>query len=136
MNTTSFRDEITNSIVKPTYVDDLKSSIRWRGIYRQLGNITTSSSKLFVMAGAILAFLESYFKTEYITIISGCTSLFGVLLQQYSEYAYKQSSKKTLDANEVLANLGIQTAITDITDDKFTSPSQVNSSSAATGVNV
>ena len=121
MDNSDLKKKIQEEIIKPTYLNDIQSTIKWRNIYRKCGNVNVSLSKLFVMIGSILAFCESYFKTEYLSLISGSVSLVGVLLQQYSEFAYKESTKRTLETNELLASLGLET-IPDITDDKYNVP--------------
>ena len=88
--------EIKNDIIKPTYIEDIQSTIKWRKYWRKIGNCNISFSKVLIIIASMLAFLESYFKTEIFSLTSGCVSLVGVLLQQYSEFAYKESTKRKL----------------------------------------
>lgn len=107
-----------NKIIKPTFVEDIKKSLSGRKHCKTSGDVFIVFSKILVIVAAIIAFIESYFKTGYLNIVSGTVSLVGVSCSQFSEFSYKQSSKHTMNTNEVLAAVELQ-PIPDIADDNF-----------------
>lgn len=101
------RNYIIKTIVQPTYIFDLKDTLKWRFRWRKIGNILYIVSKLLTIVGAVLAFSETYFQVTYLALASGIITLLGVLILQLGDSSQKESKRKTHEANDILKSLNI-----------------------------
>lgn len=105
--------DIMNDLVEPCYYIDVKNLIAECKIWRQIGDIFTTTSKVCVGGTSILSFASGIYKNDTLTFIAGTVSVLSLSCMQFSSYAYSESKERTSKLNKLLKQLGMD-AIPDI----------------------
>ena len=98
----SLQDEITNKIINPNYIEEIKQFISGRKSWRTYGIICESFSKLFLGVGTILSFSSGIYSNTWFSFMAGSSSTTSLILLQFSNFAYKESKKNTEELNILL----------------------------------
>ena len=118
LNDEDFKNFITQTYVRPAYINDISDTLLWRQRWRRIGNYLLILSQITAICASILAFSESYFKIGYLSFISGCVSLLSIFFGQRADFSYKESEKRTNEANVILKSLSLKT-VQDIIGDEI-----------------
>jgi len=105
---TSIRQKIINEIIKPSYYNDVNSTMESRQKWRDASNKIETLSKILAGASTIVAFSAGVYQYQYLSFISGCLGTLGIVAQQFSTYAMKESQERTQQANKILKTLNIK----------------------------
>ncbi len=98
----SLQDEITNKIINPNYIEEIKQFISGRKTWRTYGIVCESFSKLFLGVGTILSFSSGIYSNTWFSFMAGSSSTTSLILLQFSNFAYKESKKNTEELNILL----------------------------------
>ena len=101
------RDFVINSIIEPTYKDDLKENITLRKKFKRVGLQLEIASKIFVGISSILSFSSGVFKDKTLAFVAGTTSVVSLVFLQFSSYAYGESKKNNAELNSTLNKLNL-----------------------------
>ena len=91
-----------NTILKDNYLTEIQDLSSWKFHWRKLGNGADFASKIFVSAGSIVAYTESYFQTGYLALIAGSLGTLALVSRQFALYAHGQSQNRELNLRNVL----------------------------------
>jgi len=100
------RDIIINYI-EPSYKSDIIRAIKLKKTFKKLGLMFEIFSKLFVGITSILSFSSGIYKTQYLSFLSGTSSVVSLVLLQYVSYAYRENKKLTNEITDLLKKLNI-----------------------------
>lgn len=81
-------------ILKDNYLNEVTDLTAWKYNWRKIGNTSELASKICVGAGSIVAFIESYFRTGYLSLVAGSLGTVGLVARQFSQYSYAQSQSR------------------------------------------
>lgn len=103
------RNDIINNYLTPAYIKDITDTIRWRYLYRKIGENLETISKLLSATSTILAFSAGVFSNisalSYAAGVIGVMSLTGM---QISSYAINESKECNTELNKLLSSLTIK----------------------------
>lgn len=103
------RNDIINNYLTPAYIKDITDTIRWRYLYRKIGENLETISKLLSATSTILAFSAGVFSSisalSYAAGVIGIMSLTGM---QISSYAINESKECNTELNKLLSSLTIK----------------------------
>ena len=91
-----------NAILKDNYLTEVQDLSSWKFHWRKLGNRADFASKIFVSAGSVVAYTESYFQTGYLALIAGSLGTLALVSRQFALYAHGQSQNRELNLRNVL----------------------------------
>lgn len=91
-----------NTILKDTYLTEVKDLSSWKFKWRKIGNGSDLASKIFVSAGSVVAYTESYYKTGYLALIAGSLGTLALVSRQFALYAHGQSQNRELNLRNAL----------------------------------
>ena len=102
------RNDIINNFLTPAYIKDITDTIKWRYLYRKIGENLETISKLLSSASIILAFSAGAFSNisalSYSAGVIGVISLTGM---QIASYANNESKECNTELNKLLSSLTI-----------------------------
>jgi hypothetical protein len=102
------RQYIVKNLLQPDYVTEIKNALEWRYRWRKIGTGMSWSSYIVAASASILAFIQAARPDEdYWAIISGITSIVGMVLQKFSSNAKEASKEKTHEVNKLLKSLDL-----------------------------
>jgi hypothetical protein len=105
-------------MIAMAYKGEVKSIIRWRGIWKKAGDACEAVAKGLTGVSAVFAFAASAVRDEKLADIfsftSGSIGTVGLVLLTYSSYATKESRQRTTELNNMLDSIGV-TPLPDIT---------------------
>ncbi|AYV84773.1 MAG: hypothetical protein Hyperionvirus38_11 [Hyperionvirus sp.] len=102
------RRNITSKLVLPSYFNDVRDLLKWRYIWRRIGNSTLAFSKIFIAINAVLSFSSLAFGLDLLTFLAGCVSVLSLVLLHFSTFSFSRSKESTQEANQILTTLGIK----------------------------
>jgi uncharacterized membrane protein len=99
---------VMSTIVVPFYEQDLRSTFSWRGRWLRISRAFWWISNIFLLASSILTFLQIHIPGN--TVFSMCAGIGNVvtlLLLTFSADAKKESRALTMDSNNLLKSVGL-----------------------------
>ena len=102
------RSKIITELIQPAYYKDVEDTIEWRYRWRKLGNCSESTSHLFMAISTILAFAAGFFGYEWMSFISGCSTVIAGVLMKFTAYASHESKERTQSLNAILEHLNMK----------------------------
>ena len=105
------KQEIVVEIVEPSYKNDMKRNFKLKKMFKNLGLMFETLSKLFVGITSIMSFASGIYRIEILSFLAGTTSVVSLVLLQYSSYSYRESKKISSEINEILKKLNLDTII-------------------------
>jgi hypothetical protein len=115
---------IEKNLVEPNYYNDVKTNIRFRDIYKKVGDTAETLSQIALGISAIVAFSAGFFSINILSFIAGCLGTISIVLSKFSSYSLKESKERTDQVNIILSQLGIENIPDIIVDNQ---PVRVNS---------
>lgn len=88
--------------------DDIKDMLKWKHIWKKIGNILIVMSYIFTFLGIGFSFSTSFFGFTYLAFISGCLNLLGVLFMKGANNAYNESEKRIAEINVITKSFGLK----------------------------
>lgn len=102
--------EVRDMIAK-AYRGEVQSMIRWRDIWKHVGDGCEATAKCLAGAGAVLAFAASSIRdsktADILSFASGSVGTLGLVLMTYSAYASRESRQRTMELNNILDSIGV-----------------------------
>ena len=105
------KKDILTNLIEPSYKADIKNNLRLKKFFKRAGLTFETLSKLFVGITSIISFASGIYKYEILSFLAGSTSVVSLVLLQYSSYSYRESKKITLEINDTLKKLNLETII-------------------------
>lgn len=103
------RNDIINNFLTPAYIQDITDTIKWRYLYRKIGENLETISKLLSAASIILAFSAGAFSTiSALSYSAGVTGVIGLTSMQIASYAMNESKECNTELNKLLSSLTIK----------------------------
>lgn len=106
MVATEVRDMIATA-----YRGEVQSMIRWRDIWKKVGDACEAIAKCLAGGGAVLAFASSSIRdtrtADILSFASGSVGTLGLVLMTYSAYASRESRQRTMELNNILDSIGV-----------------------------
>lgn len=99
---------ILNAHIEPSYIYDVKDSLRDRDCYKKTAKVLETMSKIFIAFGGILSFSSGYYGNQHLAFASGSVSTISLALLQISGFCYKEAKKNQDNVNRILDQLGIE----------------------------
>ena len=103
------KKEILTHLIEPSYKTDIKNNLRLKKFFKNAGLTFETLSKLFVGIASIVSFASGIYKYESLSFLAGSTSVVSLVLLQYSSYSYRESKKITIEINDMLQKLHLET---------------------------
>jgi hypothetical protein len=88
--------------------DDVRDMLKWKYIWKKIGNVFVVISHVFTFIGIGFSFSTSFFEIVYLSYISGCLNLLGVLFMKGANNAYNESEKRTAEINIIMRAFGLK----------------------------
>jgi hypothetical protein len=107
----SVKHDILVNIVEPSYKTDIKRNFKLKKMFKNLGLTFETLSKFFVGVTSIISFAAGIYRIEVLSFLAGTTSVVSLVLLQYSSYSYRESKKISMEINEFLKKINIETII-------------------------
>jgi len=102
------RNEIIDNFLTPAYIKDITDTIKWRYLYRKIGENLETISKIISAISIILAFSSGFFSNipvlSYAAGVMGVISLTGL---QISSYTINESKECNAELNKILSSITI-----------------------------
>ena len=99
------RNNILTKLIIPSYYDDIEDRLKWRYLWRKIGNVTFALSKFFIAINALLSFASLTFDLVLLTFMAGCVSVFSLVLLHFSTFSFGRSKEATTETNQILSTL-------------------------------
>ena len=117
----AFKQQIINDI-QSHYAEDIKYAMFWKTQWHKISTSLHTTAEVLIILSVILAFIaaSSVIGDEYVSIcalVSGGLGVVSRSLELFSASTRKKSKKKTDELNELLAGIGIDHKVPDITND-------------------
>jgi hypothetical protein len=106
--TNSFRERIHKELIEPSYYKDIDCHLWAKRVWKHVGDMCETVSKITAAVGAAFAFAAGVFDKTWIAFVAGCLSTGAILLQQFSSYALRESRERTDQVNILLAELQLR----------------------------
>ena len=103
------KKDILTNLIEPSYKADIKNNLRLKKFFKRAGLTFETLSKLFVGIASIVSFASGIYKYESLSFLAGSTSVVSLVLLQYSSYSYRESKKITIEINDMLQKLNLET---------------------------
>lgn len=98
-------------IIASTYKSEVRSSLRWRDIWKKFGDSCEAVAKGLTGISSVLAFASSAIQerktADILSFTAGSVGTIGLVLLTYSNYAIKESKERTEELNVILNRIGI-----------------------------
>jgi hypothetical protein len=110
------KTDILVNLVEPSYKNDIKNNLKLKKVFKNAGLTFESLSKFFVGVSSVVSFASGIYKYQILAFLAGTSSVFSLILLQYSSYSYRESKKINLEINTLLKKLNITHVIDTIPD--------------------
>jgi hypothetical protein len=98
-------------VLASTYKNEVRSVLRWRGVWKKFGDSCEAISKGLTGVSAVLAFAASAIRdtktADILSFSAGSVGTIGLVLLTYSNYAIKESRERTQELNSILERIGV-----------------------------
>lgn len=101
------KTSIMTKLVEPSYYGDVNETIKGRKCWRVSGHVFESVSKIFLAVASILSFSAGVYDDKLLSFIAGSFSTVSLATFQFSLYSFKQYKKNSLELNQLLEKLNI-----------------------------
>jgi len=105
----NIKQEILTNLIEPSYRCDISNNLELKKYFKKVGFIFENLSKFFVGTSSILSFSSGIYKYKSLSFLAGVSSVISLILIQYSTYAYRESKKVSIEINDALSKLHIET---------------------------
>ena len=107
----NLRRELMNGYIEPYYKKLIIEILDARSVYKKVGMIFETTSKLCIALSSILSFSTGYSEdnTQYFAATSGSIGCLSLGLMQIASYAYKEQVRQSKELNSILKKLRLET---------------------------
>ena len=119
MISNEFRNQIVNELILPSYKNNIEYIIKTRTCWSIVSSICLTSSTILVGISSLLSFSSSNFPANNLNYYAGAVGVIAIIVKEFAAYANSQDHLKTIEANDVLKNIGIDFTFPDVTANKL-----------------
>ena len=107
----NLRRELMDEYIEPYYKKLIIETLDARSVYKKVGMIFETTSKLCIALSSILSFSTGYSETntQYFAATSGSIGCLSLGLMQIASYAYKEQVRQSKELNSILKKLRLET---------------------------
>ena len=105
------KQDILSNLIEPNLKSDITTNIKLKKNFKKIGLTFETLSKLFVGISSVLSFSTGIYDSGILSFLAGTSSVVSLVLLQYSSYAYRESKKNSVEINNLLSKLNIETII-------------------------
>ena len=107
----NLRRELMDGYIEPYYKKLIIETLDARSVYKKVGMIFETTSKLCIALSSILSFSTGYSEnnTQYFAATSGSIGCLSLGLMQIASYAYKEQVRQSKELNSILKKLRLET---------------------------
>ena len=103
------KEKILKDLVEPSYFIDVNETIRGRKCWRVSGHVFESLSKILLAASGVISFAAGVYDDKLLSFIAGTLSTVSLATFQFSLYSLRMHKKNSLELNQLLDKLNIDT---------------------------
>lgn len=103
------KEEILRRLVEPSYYTDVNETLRGRKCWRVSGHVFESMSKILLAVSGVLSFAAGVYDDKILSFVAGTLSTVSLATFQFSLYSFKMHKKNSLELNQLLEKLDIET---------------------------
>jgi hypothetical protein len=103
------KEKILSSLVEPSYYTDVNETIKGRKCWRVSGHVFESMSKILLAISSVLSFAAGVYDDKILSFVAGTLSTASLACFQFSLYSVKMHKKNSLELNQLLDKLDIET---------------------------
>lgn len=104
-------NKIRKDLIDTTYYSEIKSSLRGSVLWKNIGDICQTISKVFAGISTVCAFAAGFFNLVILSFLAGCLGTLSMVTQQFSSYASNESIIQIERTNKILKDLGIANVV-------------------------
>tara|TARA_B110000483_G_scaffold239904_1_gene319381 strand:+ start:2547 stop:3137 length:591 start_codon:yes stop_codon:yes gene_type:complete len=107
----NLRRELMNGYIEPYYKKLIVETLDARSLYKRMGMVFETTSKLCIAMSSILSFSTGYSEnnTQYFAATAGSIGCLSLGLMQIASFAYKEQVRQSRELNGILKKLRLQT---------------------------
>ena len=103
------KEKILKDLVEPSYFIDVNETIRGRKCWRISGHVFESLSKILLAASGVISFAAGVYDDKLLSFVAGTLSTVSLATFQFSLYSLRMHKKNSLELNQLLDKLNIDT---------------------------
>ena len=103
------KEKILTTLVEPSYYTDVNETIRGRKCWRVSGHVFESFSKILLAVSSVLSFAAGVYDDKILSFVAGTLSTTSLACFQFSLYSMRMHKKNSLELNQLLEKLNIET---------------------------
>jgi hypothetical protein len=103
------KEEILKNLVEPSYYSDVNETIKGRKCWRVSGHVFESFSKILLAVASVLSFAAGVYDDKILSFVAGTLSTSSLACFQFSLYSIRMHKKNSLELNQLLEKLDIET---------------------------
>jgi hypothetical protein len=103
------KEKILIDLVEPSYFIDVNETIKGRKCWRISGHVFESLSKILLAASGVISFAAGVYDDKLLSFIAGTLSTVSLATFQFSLYSLRMHKKNSLELNQLLDKLNIDT---------------------------
>jgi membrane protein DedA with SNARE-associated domain len=105
----NLKNDVLINLIEPSYKNEIKQILKLRKQFKNYGIFFETVSKMFVGVTSIISFSAGIYKYEILAFLAGSCSVISLVLLQYASFSYRESKKMSIELNNILRKLNIQT---------------------------
>jgi len=103
------KEKILKDLVEPSYFIDVNETIKGRKCWRISGHVFESLSKILLAVSGVISFAAGVYDDKLLSFIAGTLSTVSLATFQFSLYSLRMHKKNSLELNQLLDKLNIDT---------------------------
>ena len=103
------KEKILKDLVEPSYFIDVNETIKGRKCWRISGHVFESLSKILLAASGVISFAAGVYDDKLLSFVAGTLSTVSLATFQFSLYSLRMHKKNSLELNQLLDKLNIDT---------------------------
>ena len=108
MGSNELKLKIEKELLEPSYYDEVKTVIKNKEHWHNVGKIFEVLSKLLISSGCVLSFSSGYYQNPTLSFISGSISTCSLAMIQFSTFCYKEEQKNRVYMSKILSKFHIK----------------------------
>ncbi len=103
------KNQILEQLIEPSYYTDVNETLKGRKCWRVSGHVFESMSKILLAVSGVLSFAAGVYDDKILSFVAGTLSTVSLATFQFSLYSMKMHKKNSLELNQLLEKLDIET---------------------------
>lgn len=103
------KEHILRELIEPSYITDVNETLKGRKCWRVSGHVFESASKILLAVSGVLSFAAGVYDDKILSFVAGTLSTVSLATFQFSLYSFKMHKKNSLELNQLLDKLDIDT---------------------------